>query len=287
MDSNAKFGNVFTVDLEEYFQVEAFSDVVPRSSWGMLPSRLSRSTHALLDILDDAGVKATFFSLGWVARHHGALLREVVGRGHEIACHSYWHRPLYSLSPGEFLADTLAAKGVIEQEAGVAVTGYRAPSFSMTDRTPWAFEILAEAGFSYDSSVFPIHHDIYGMPGAPRSRYIAAAGIVECPMTTFRWLGQNWPVGGGGYLRIMPWWMTQAGLRRVLAEGREIVGYFHPWELDPDQPRLNGRVRSVLRHYTNLSKAEEHLRLLLRLTAFTTFRDSVVSAEHVAGSRNV
>jgi polysaccharide deacetylase family protein (PEP-CTERM system associated) len=205
-------------------------------------------------------------------------VREIAGRGHELACHSYWHRPIYKLSPGEFREDTQRAKDVLEQASGASICGYRAPSFSITKESLWAFDILAELGFTYDSSVFPVSHDVYGMPDAPRSPFVVktpAGAVVEYPMATFRLAGsRNLPVGGGGYLRIFPYWYTDLGVRRAWRDGVPVVSYIHPWEVDPDQPRLTGPLKSRLRHYTNLSRTEERWRKLVRLGPFSSFRDS-------------
>ena len=267
--------HVLTVDLEEYFQVEAFSDVVQRDHWESYPSRVESSARILLDLLDAADATATFFVVGWLAQRHGALLREIAHRGHEIACHSFWHRLVYELTPREFEADALLAKEVIEQETGCAVQGYRAPSFSITEDSLWALDVLAQCGFTYDSSIFPIHHDIYGMPAAPRRPFVAGRGsLAVCPMTTFRWCGHNWPVGGGAYLRLMPWWYTAMGIGRAERQGIPVVGYIHPWELDPDQPRIRGRIRSGVRHYTNLTKTKRRLSRLLALARFSSFSKS-------------
>jgi polysaccharide deacetylase family protein (PEP-CTERM system associated) len=268
--------HVFTVDLEEYFQVEAFSDVVSRGQWDDYPSRVEGSARVLLDLLDEAGITGTFFVLGWVASRHPALIREIAQRGHELACHSFWHRLVFQLTPSEFEADTLLSKDVIEQAAGVVVSGYRAPSFSVTRQSLWAHEVLAGCGFTYDASIFPIHHDIYGIPDAPRRPFRAAHGsLIECPMTTFRWFGpHNWPVGGGGYLRLLPWSYTSMGIRKAALEGIPVISYIHPWELDPEQPRMRARFQSRVRHYTNLHRTKERVRRLLALGGFSSFRDS-------------
>lgn len=266
--------HVFTVDLEEYFQVESFADVVPRDAWDTYPSRVEWATRMLLDLLDGAGATATFFVLGWVAIRHRALIREIAARGHEVACHSFWHRLAYRLTRTEFAADALRAKTVLEQIIGRAVHGYRAPSFSITRHSLWALDVLAECGFAYDASIFPIRHDIYGIPEGPRRPFHVGA-LSVCPMTTFRWIGRhNWPVGGGGYLRLLPWWYTELGMRRAEEEGVPLVGYVHPWELDTAQPRIQGRIRSKLRHYTNLHKTRARVAGLLALRRFTSFRDS-------------
>lgn len=264
--------SVFTVDLEEYFQVEAFADVVSRDAWDTFPSRVEGATRMLLDLLDEGEATATFFVLGWVAIRHGALIREIARRGHEIACHSFWHRLVYRLSRTEFEADTRHSKTVLEQTTGTAVLGYRAPCFSITRNSTWALDVLAECGFAYDASIFPTQHDIYGNPDAPR-RPFRLGELSVYPMTTFRWLGRrNWPVGGGGYLRLLPWWYTELGLRLADQQGIPFIGYVHPWELDAAQPRFHGRFRSRLRHYTNLHRTSARVTRLLAMRPFSSFR---------------
>lgn len=269
---------ILSVDVEDYFHVEAFADRVQRSQWEDYPSRVEANTNVILDLFDDCRVKGTFFILGWVAERHPQIVREISRRGHEIACHSYWHRLIYRLSPEEFREDTRRAKQEIEDAASAPVDGYRAPSFSVVQKSWWALEILAELGFRYDSSVFPIRHDLYGIPGAPRTPFrvdTAAGSIAEFPMTTFRWMGNtNLPVGGGGYLRIFPEFVTRIGVRKAWNEGLPLITYIHPWEVDPGQPRLEGRATSRLRHYTNLSKTTERLRNLIGSVRFSSFRDS-------------
>jgi polysaccharide deacetylase family protein (PEP-CTERM system associated) len=266
---------VISVDVEDYFHVEAFSRVIKREEWDEYPSRVESNTKRLMDILDESGAKATFFVLGWVADRYPGIVREIVSRGHEPACHSYWHRLVYSLSPEEFRRDTLMAKDCIEQAAGQRVYGYRAPSFSITRRCLWAVDILAEAGFRYDSSIFPVRHDWYGIPDAPRKpfRIPTASGILaEFPLPTFR-LGNtpNLPVGGGGYLRMMPSWYTRFGVQRAWREGITFISYIHPWEIDPEQPRVTASLRSRFRHYTNLEKTQQRLRGLLAMGNFRPF----------------
>jgi len=252
--------------------------MIPRASWGDYECRVERNTERILDLLDDYSATATFFILGWVAERFPSLVRKIAERGHEPACHSYWHRLIYKLTPEEFREDTLAAKNAIEQAAGAGIHGYRAPSFSINSRSAWALDVLAELGFQYDSSVFPVKHDVYGISSAPRRPFRVETPfgpIVEFPMATFRWIvGPNLPVGGGGYLRILPYWYTKAGLERAWREGLPVVSYVHPWELDPEQPRLSGPLKSRLRHYTNLKSAETRLRKLLALGKFSSFRDS-------------
>jgi polysaccharide deacetylase family protein (PEP-CTERM system associated) len=274
--------NVMTVDVEDYFHVEAFSDIVDRDRWDDYQSRVVENTRRTIDLLDVAGARATFFVLGWVADRHPGLVRDIAARGHELACHSHWHRLVYRLDPEEFRRDTVRARDAIEQAAGVPVSGYRAPSYSITKQSLWALDVLAELGFTYDSSIFPIYHDFYGIPTAPRRPFVvqtSAGAIVEFPMTTFRvWpFSHNFPVGGGGYLRILPFWYTRRGLRRVQREGMPFISYFHPWELDPEQPRLPGRLASRLRHYSKLQEMAGRLRQLLSLATFTSFRDSALA----------
>jgi polysaccharide deacetylase family protein (PEP-CTERM system associated) len=270
--------DVMSVDVEDYFHVEAFSDVVGRGDWENYGCRVEANTRRLLDLFDEQGIEATFFILGWVADRYPALVREIVDHGHEPACHSYWHRLAYKLTPGEFREDTQRAKDAIEQVAGQHVAGYRAPSYSITSRSLWALEVLAELGFAYDSSIFPIRHDVYGVPNAPRVPFTIttpAGPILEYPVTTFRLVGRyNFPVGGGGYLRIFPFWYTRLGVRRARVDQVPIILYIHPWELDPDQPRIAGRFKSRLRHYTNLAKTDSRLRAMLRLGTFSSFRRS-------------
>jgi polysaccharide deacetylase family protein (PEP-CTERM system associated) len=274
--------NVFSVDVEDYFHVEAFSDVVDRAKWDAYPCRVEDNTRRLLDLADKLNQRGTFFILGWVAERFPSLVREIVNRGHEPACHSYWHRLIYKLTPAEFREDTMRAKTVIEQAAGMPVFGYRAPSYSITARSLWALDVLAECGFHYDSSIFPIKHDIYGIPDAPRFPFrveTPSGELVEYPITTFRLMGErNLPVGGGGYLRIFPFWYTKLGFRKARAEEMPLIVYIHPWEVDPEQPRLEGRLKSRLRHYTNLSKTESRLSHLLQLGVFNTFQASGLEA---------
>ncbi len=269
--------NILSVDVEDYFQVEAFAGVIDRSSWDSYSCRVEANTHRLLDCFDEAGVHATFFTLGWVAERYPKLVAEIVARGHEPACHSYWHRLVYKLSPQEFREDTLRAKNCIEQAAGRAVYGYRAPSYSVTRDSLWALDILAELGFTYDSSIFPIRHDVYGIPDAPRFPYdvsTPSGPLKEFPITTFRLFGEsNLPVGGGGYLRLLPMWYTKLGYQRSQREGLPLIAYIHPWEVDPEQPRIQARLKSRIRHYTHLASMMDRLKKLLDLGDFGSFAE--------------
>ena len=265
-----------SVDVEDYFMVEAFANSVDRSTWSTWPSRVVDNTKRALDLFDRHGTKATFFFVGWVAQRFPGLAREVRQRGHELACHSFWHRRVNSLTPEEFREDTRRAIHAIQDAAGLSVDGYRAPSWSITKDALWALDILAEEGFSYDSSIYPIHHDLYGFPGAKRFPYphqlSNERSLQEYPPTTIRVLGQNLPAAGGGYLRIFPLFYTQSTFRRFENSYRErVVVYFHPWELDPEQPRIHGGFRSRFRHYTNLHKMENKLDYLLSRYQFGSF----------------
>jgi polysaccharide deacetylase family protein (PEP-CTERM system associated) len=262
--------HILSVDVEDYFQVSAFENTVSREQWDQWPSRVCDNTRRSLDLIESHGATATFFIVGWVARKFPALVREIHARGHEVACHSYWHRLVYSLPPEEFLEDTRMARTAIEDAAGARVTGYRAPSWSITASSLWALDILAEEGFAYDSSIFPVHHDRYGIPGAERHPH-RRNGLQEYPPATLSVLGQNLPVAGGGYLRLLPMALTRQAFRQYEREGRQLVVYFHPWEIDPDQPRMNGSLVSRLRHYTNLGKMEMRLEELLSRYRFESF----------------
>jgi polysaccharide deacetylase family protein (PEP-CTERM system associated) len=267
---------VFSVDVEDYFHVEAFARVVDRSSWDAYPRRVEDNTARLLDLLEKQGISATFFVLGWVAERSPGLVRRIAAAGHELACHSYWHRLVYQLDRAEFREDTRRAKDTVEQAGGAPVHGYRAPSYSITENSLWALEVLVELGFRYDSSIFPIRHDTYGIPGAPRAPFrtpTPSGPILEFPLTTFRAGNQNLPVGGGGYLRIFPFWYTRLGIRRAQGQGVPLILYVHPWEIDPGQPRIAAGLKSRFRHYTNLARTNERLERLCSLAAFTSFRD--------------
>jgi len=270
--------HILSVDVEDYFMVEAFAKSVTKKSWDERPSRIVDNTRRILDLFDKYNAKATFFFVGWVANKFPELVRDVQARGHELACHSYWHRPVYSLSPDKFRDDTRAAVRAIEDAAGVRVEGYRAPSWSVRKDSLWALDILAEEGFAYDSSIYPIHHDIYGVPGARRFPYthICADGntLQEFPPTTVKLMGATLPGAGGGYLRMFPLAYTKWLFRKFEKEYRQrVVVYMHPWEVDPEQPRIEDSLRSRLRRYTNLDKMESRLEFLVKTFRFQPFRD--------------
>jgi len=260
------FANALTVDVEDYFQVQALAGVVPRSTWDDWPRRVEANTGRLLDLFAAAGVRATFFTLGWVAERHGPLIRRIVAEGHELASHGYGHELIDRLGEAGFRADVRRARAVLEDAGGVPVVGYRAPTFSLGTRTPWAHPVLAESGHRYSSSIYPIRHDLYGSPDAPRTPYAAVGGALwELPMTTLRLRGRNLPLSGGGWFRMVPYGVFSAGLRRhAAAERRPAIFYLHPWEIDPRQPRVAGLgLKSRVRHYTGLAATERRLRQLL------------------------
>jgi len=268
--------HIISVDVEDYFMVEAFARSVSKESWESRPSRVAMSTLRVLDLLDKYSVKGTFFFVGWVADKFPELVREVHARGHELACHSYWHRTVYSQTPDEFREDTRAAVRAIEDAAGVKVFGYRAPSWSITKDCLWALNVLAEEGFTYDSSIYPIRHDLYGVPGARRFPYTHRLkdghSLLEFPPATVQVLGQNLPCAGGGYLRIFPLAYTHWAFRKFQEDyGKRVVVYFHPWELDLDQPRIREKLKSRLRHYTNLDEMTDRLEILLQTYSFQPF----------------
>src|SRR5215472_9409578 len=270
--------HILSVDVEDYFQVEAFAGQVPRESWDNRPSRVVANTQRVLDLFDQYQAKGTFFFVGWVAARFPHLVREVQSHGHELACHSYWHRTVYSLTPDEFRKDTRQARRAIEDAAGVPVKGYRAPSWSITKSCLWALDILAEEGFTYDSSIYPIHHDLYGVPGAQRFPYTHDCGnglkLHEFPPATLRFLGANFPAAGGGYLRIFPSAFTELAFRTFEKQYSErVVVYLHPWELDPEQPRINGPLKSRLRHYTHPGSMRARLHTILSRHKFQPFKD--------------
>ena len=272
--------HLMSVDVEDYFMVEAFASSISQDSWETRPSRVAMSTLRILDLFDRYSVKGTFFFVGWVAHKFPKLVREVHARGHELACHSYWHRTVYSQTQDEFREDTQAAVRAIEDAAGVKVFGYRAPSWSITKDCLWALDVLAEEGFTYDSSIYPIHHDLYGVPGARRFPYTHRLkdghSLLEFPPATVQVLGQNLPCAGGGYLRIFPLAYTHWAFRKFQEDyGKRVVVYFHPWELDPDQPRIREKLKSRLRHYTNLDKMTDRLEILLQTYSFQPFRELV------------
>lgn len=263
----ARLVNAMTVDVEDYFQVEAFARTVPRDAWEGFPRRVEANTDRILALFAAAGVRATFFTLGWVAERHPALVRRIVAAGHELASHGHGHARVVTLSPEQFRQDVVRAKALLEDIGGVPVAGYRAPTFSIGPATPFAYPVLAETGHRYSSSIYPVRHDLYGAPDAPRFPHAVAEGALwEVPMTTIRMRGQNLPISGGGYFRLLPYAVFRRGLAAFnRAEGRGGMFYTHPWEIDPGQPRIGGAGRlSRFRHYLNLARTAPRLERLLR-----------------------
>jgi polysaccharide deacetylase family protein (PEP-CTERM system associated) len=262
---NIPIRNALTVDVEDYFQVSAFAPHISRGAWATMECRIERNLDVILLLLDESNTRATFFTLGWIAERYPQLVRRIVENGHELASHGYAHLRASEQSREEFYKDVTRAKRVLEDIAGVEVKGYRAPSFSIGRDNLWALECLREAGYRYSSSLYPIRHDHYGMPDAPRfAFYPQGTRLLELPVTTIRLFSWNLPAGGGGYFRLMPYRLSRWCLRRVNAVDRQpCVFYFHPWEIDPDQPRQKGiSFKTRFRHYVNLASMERRIRAL-------------------------
>jgi len=264
--------NALTIDLEDYFHVSAYAGRVRMEEWDSYPSRVEQNTDRLLELLAEHNCLATFFVLGWVAEKKPEVVARVADAGHEIACHSMLHRRIFDLTPQEFREDTRRAKAVIEDTTGKQVAGYRAPSFSVTKKSFWALDILVEEGFQYDSSIFPVEHPSYGIPDAPRTPYwinTASGPILEFPMPTLAMGSKRSPIGGGAYLRLLPYSYTLRSIRYLNQhEDSPVCVYVHPWELDPEQPRMGGSLSARARHYFGLGRAETKLRRLIRDVEF-------------------
>jgi len=257
--------NALTIDVEDYFQVSAMAPYIRRSEWDTRECRVERNVDRILALLDKHGTRATFFTLGWVAERYPQLVRRIVAQGHELASHGYGHERASDLSRADFLHDIQHAKQLLEDIGGVVVQGYRAPSFSIGTGNLWAFDCLLEAGYRYSSSIYPIKHDHYGMPDAPRFAHEVADGLVEIPVTTLRMNGRNWPSSGGGYFRLLPYALSRWMIGKVNAEDRKpAIFYFHPWEIDHEQPRVAGiDLKTRFRHYVNIDRMERRLDGLL------------------------
>ena len=280
--------NALSVDVEDWFQVGAFETVIARGEWETLPSRVERNCERVLALFDEAGVKATFFTLGWIAARHPRLIRRIAEAGHEVASHGWDHARVFTLDEARFREDLEQARAAIEEAAGSRVAGYRAPSFSIDQRTPWAHPLLAELGYDYSSSVAPIRHDHYGWPESPRFawRPVSGSDLIELPVTTVNVGPLRLAAGGGGFFRLLPYAFSSWAVRRVnVAEGRPAIFYFHPWDIDADQPRVaSAPLKSRLRHYTRLAAMEPKLRKLLRDHQWCR-TDEVVAAERTRLSR--
>ena len=272
--------NYLSIDVEDYFQVDAFSSVIDPKKWDDYECRVERNTRKILNLFSKYDVYATFFVTGWIAERYPQLVFEIEQSGHKIGCHSYWHRKVYTLSPEEFREDTRRTKDILEDITGKPVLGYRAPSYSITRQSLWALDILAELGFTYDSSIFPVYHDTYGIPGTPRFEYpLEKQHMTEYPISTLRLPGISLPIGGGGYFRLFPYWFTRAALTNINErEGKPFLFYLHPWELDPEQPRITkAGWKSRFRHYNNLGKTENRLTRLLADFSFQPIDQSLGS----------
>ena len=286
-DAAAPIVNAMTVDVEDYFHVSVFDGVVPRDAWDGLESRVCANTERLLRIFDTAGVSATFFVLGWVAERFPSLVRAIAAQGHEIASHGHGHRLVYDLTRQAFRDDIRRSKDVLESAIGTPVFGYRAPSYSVTTRSLWALDVLIEEGFRYDASIFPIYHDRYGIPDSPRHPYLLqrTQPLLEATGSTVRFGPINLPIAGGGYFRILPYAWTRWGITRLnVGERAPALFSLHPWEIDPEQPRLQASLLGRFRHYRNLSKTEERLRALLDDFQFSTMVAVLGRAGYSLGS---
>ena len=257
--------NAMTIDVEDYFQVSAFAPYIDRARWDSMPCRVEANVERILDLLDEAGAHATFFTLGWVAERYPALVRRIADAGHELASHGYGHLRATEQGIDEFLTDIKLAKAILEDVSSRPVSGYRAPSFSVGPTNPWAFDCIAAAGYRYSSSIYPIRHDHYGVPDAPRFAHEVRPGLLEVPVATMRLLARNWPAGGGGYFRLLPYSLSRWFLNRVNAvDGKPATFYLHPWEFDPEQPRVEeANAKARFRHYLNLERTGDRMRRLL------------------------
>lgn len=260
--------NALTIDVEDYFQVSAFAQHIPRSSWDNLPCRVERNIDRILVLLDEHKIKATFFTLGWIAERYPSMIKRIVENGHELASHGYAHHRVTELNREQFYNDIARSKALLEDIGSQSIWGYRAPSFSINGDNLWALECLEEAGYRYSSSIYPVKHDHYGMPDAPRFAFSSenAPKLLELPVTTVRLFGRNFPAGGGGYFRLFPYAISRWFLQRVnMIDLQPAIFYFHPWEIDPDQPRQTEiSFRTHFRHYLNLGRMEKRLNALIR-----------------------
>jgi polysaccharide deacetylase family protein (PEP-CTERM system associated) len=281
----AKIVNAMTVDVEDYFQVAALADAIDRSGWDQIRLRVEDNTDRILDIFAEADIRATFFVLGWVAERRQQIVRKIVDAGHELACHGYSHKLIYDQDRSDFASETIRAKEILQEISGKPVHGYRAASYSITARSLWALDIIAEAGFTYDASIVPARHDLYGIPGAKVSPYRLdlenGMSLMEFPPSTINILGHDMPIGGGGYFRIFPYAFSRWGMRKINDSRQQpFAFYLHPWEIDPDQPRVRTNWKSRFRHYHNLRQFEPRLRRLLGEFQFGAMRTIVDSGTY-------
>jgi len=283
--------NALTVDVEDYFQVSAFAESIKQKDWDNHPLRVENNTHKLLDMFDESQQKATFFVLGWVAERQKDLVLEIAKRGHEVACHGYSHQLIYNQTPEVFREETVRAKSILEDIIQQPVRGYRAASYSITEKSTWALDILAESGFVYDSSIFPVRHDRYGMPDTPEHPYKLETplghSIIEFPLSTAKIINYRLPIAGGGYFRLYPYWLSKMGLKQINRQQKPFIFYLHPWEVDPEQPKIDASWFSRFRHYNNLDKCESRLKNLLSDFQFGTSWDVLNSLGLVEESSKV
>lgn len=276
--------NAISVDVEDYFQTEAMAAVAPRTHWDSFPARVEANTCELFELFARYQVHATFFFLGWVAERFPQVVRKAHELGHEVGCHSYWHHPVFRMTSDEFREDTYRARNVIQEATGAPVKGYRAPSFSINQSVPWAYPILEELGFEYDSSIYPIRHELYGNHRAQRHPYLAGANLIEIPVATWRVFKQNVPVGGGAYLRILPYALMKHGICSInKKENAPVVLYIHPWEIDDSQPRLQASWKSRMRQYTGLAGMQSKLERLLQDFTLDSIYDTIYLPLHSRG----
>lgn len=275
--------NALTVDVEDYFQVSALSEAISPSDWHLMEYRVESNTDRLLALFSEKNVRATFFILGWVAERSPHLVERIQLAGHEIASHGYSHQLVYNQNPDVFREETRKSKRILEDITGSPVSGYRAASYSITRKSKWALDILCEEGFTWDSSIFPVHHDRYGMPGTPYKPYrLSAPGggtLIEFPLSTCPLGNYRLPIAGGGYFRLYPYWFSRWGLRRINKSGQPFIFYLHPWEIDADQPKLNVKLLSKFRHYNNLDKCMGRLERLLNDFNFGSVSDVLTTTK--------
>ena len=280
---HSKIKNALTIDVEDYFHVAALAKSIPTSKWDSLECRVEKNTDKLLELFDSKNVNATFFTLGWVAERYPQIVKKIAAAGHEVASHGYSHQLIYNQTQEVFREETHKSKVILEDITQQEIIGYRAASYSITNQSKWALDILCELGFKYDSSIFPVKHDLYGIPGSPRWPYTLETdqknSIVEFPISTFNIANYKLPIAGGGYFRLFPYWFTKLGLGSINRENEPFVFYLHPWEVDPEQPKVQASWFSMFRHYNNLDKCYSRLEQLLRDFSFTTVEDVLVSKQ--------
>ena len=283
--------NVLTIDVEDYFHVAALAKSIKPEDWDAISPRVSTNIHQLLDLFDEKNVKATHFVLGWVAERFPELIREIDNRGHEVASHGYSHQLVYTQTPALFKAETRDSKNLLEDIIGKPIQGYRAASYSITRKSLWALDTLAELGFKYDSSIFPITHDRYGITGSPEFPHVLETPnkntLVEYPLSTFRIMGQSIPVAGGGYFILYPYWLSRFFYRKINQQPAPFVFYLHPWEIDPAQPRVKASLLSEFRHYNNLDKGYRRLSRLLTDFSFTTMLEKLDELDMFNGAKSI